>query len=132
LSKSTNTLPELNLQRYLVYRGLTFSTHDKDLPGTPDIVFSNERMAVFVHGCYWHRHHRCSGARLPNTNTETWLNRFSANVARDQKVSAHLRADGWWVFVVWECEINADPDGAAVRVARALSVRTARELTQDH
>lgn len=117
--RSTNTLPERLLAEALSARGLDFATHKRDLPGTPDLVFQNDRLAVFVHGCYWHRHHQCERARLPKSDTVGWLRRFADTVTHDQAVADNLRGAGWLVQVAWECEILADPDKVALDVARA-------------
>lgn len=117
--RSTNTLPERLLAEALSARGLDFTTHDRGLPGTPDLVFKNDRLAVFVHGCYWHRHHGCERARLPKTDTVGWLSRFGQTVSHDQAVANRLRKDGWLVHVAWECDVLADPGLVALDVARA-------------
>lgn len=118
--KSSNTLPEQLLELGLEALDLTFRTQARGLPGTPDIAFDHERLAVFVHGCYWHRHDGCDRARTPTRDTLVWLDRFRGIVARDQQVTASLGALGWSVFVVWECEIRRDHDVAAARVASVL------------
>ena len=88
--RSTNTMPERLLAKALSDRGLAFVTHERGLPGTPDLVFQNDRLAVFVHGCYWHRHHGCDRARLPKTDTVGWLKRFAKTVDHDQVVASRL------------------------------------------
>lgn len=111
---SRGTVPELALQQAFRSLGLAFDTNVRDLPGTPDIVFPNEAIAVFVHGCYWHRHDGCAKRRTSGSNTVQWLERHRETVARDQRVTATLVRQGWWVVVAWECEIKEDP----VEVAR--------------
>jgi DNA mismatch endonuclease (patch repair protein) len=89
--------------------GYRFRLHRRDLPGSPDLVFSRRKMAVFVHGCFWHRHPGCSRATTPKTRTEFWVGKFKRNVERDAEVERSLRAQGWDVLTVWECETrNAD------------------------
>jgi len=91
------------------------------LPGSPDVVFPRERLAIFVHGCFWHRHPNCRRTTMPKTNAAYWHQKFAANVERDGRKIAELRRMGWKTLVVWECEIEADPDSTANRVEAALS-----------
>lgn len=119
--KPTNTLPEQLLALGLDELGLTYRTQARGLPGTPDVAFDLERLAVFVHGCYWHRHAGCVGSRTPTKDTLAWLTRFRLMVERDQAVASDLLALGWSVYVAWECEIRRDHDLAAQGVAAALT-----------
>lgn len=100
-----NTAPELSVRRALHRMGLRFRLHVGDLPGTPDIVFRRSRVALFVHGCFWHRHPNCPKASTPSTRTEFWKAKFAANVARDRRSSDALIAEGWHVQILWECQI---------------------------
>lgn len=96
--------------RKLLHRlGRRFRIHNRDLPGSPDIANRSRKWAVFVHGCFWHRHSGCKRTTTPTRNKEFWLRKFEANVARDVKVQASLRASGYRVVVVWECETE-DPN----------------------
>ena len=99
-----DTGPERALRRALWRRGLRYRLHARDLPGTPDVVFRRARLAVFVHGCYWHRHKGCRRASTPKTNVEFWTAKFAANVARDRRNRDDLRAIGWMSYVVWGCQ----------------------------
>ena len=103
--RGKDTKPELAVRRALHAMGYRYRTHGNDLPGRPDLVFSKRRTAVFVHGCFWHRH-GCAKASTPKTRTEYWAAKFAANVERDQRNAEHLAAAGWRVFVAWECEID--------------------------
>jgi len=88
---------------------LRYRLHAKDLPGTPDIVFFKAKVAVFVHGCFWHRHQECKLASTPKTNQDFWLAKFRQNAKRDKNNMSKLREAGWGVAVVWQCEAqNAD------------------------
>jgi len=87
------------------------------LPGRPDLVFSASRLAVFVHGCFWHRCPRCA-LRLPKANAAFWKLKFEQNLARDGRASEALRAEGWRVMVVWECDVRRNDSAVARRVAR--------------
>ena len=86
--------------------GIRYSLNDKRLPGRPDIVVPSARTAVFVHGCYWHRHEACPLTTTPKSNSEFWARKFEGNVARDRRKEQALRELGWTVEVVWECEIE--------------------------
>ena len=104
--KSLNTKPELVVRSMLHKMGFRFRLHRKDLPGNPDIVLPKYKIAVFVHGCFWHCHEGCSNFRIPKTRTEWWAAKLSRNKARDADVSVQLKAMGWDVVVIWECEVN--------------------------
>lgn len=102
--RGSDTKPEMRVRRALHARGLRYRLHRRDLPGTPDIVFPRAKVAVFVHGCYWHRHESCRLTTTPSTNTEFWQRKFDGNVARDRKAAQQLVERGWQVMTVWECE----------------------------
>jgi DNA mismatch endonuclease (patch repair protein) len=102
--KGANTKPELVVRRILHAMGRRFRLHRKDLPGRPDIVLPRFRTAIFVHGCFWHRHSGCRGATTPKTREEFWRSKFEANVARDSASETALAIAGWRVVVIWECE----------------------------
>lgn len=110
-----DTRPEMRLRRALWARGLRYRLHATDLPGTPDLVFRGPRVAVFVHGCFWHRHEGCRRATTPKTNREYWVQKFERNVERDRRKEAALRDRGWSVVTVWECEAE-DADGFEQRL----------------
>lgn len=101
-----NTLPELLVRSYLHATGLRFRLHDRRLPGTPDLVLPRYRTAIFVHGCFWHRHPKCRYATVPATRNVFWARKFSTNIARDRKQRAALKAQGWRVFTIWECQVS--------------------------
>jgi DNA mismatch endonuclease, patch repair protein len=96
--------PEMVVRRALQAAGYRFRLHRKDLPGSPDIVFPARRAAVFVHGCFWHRHRACRAASTPKIRADFWSAKFAANIERDQRVAEALHRQGWSVHVVWECE----------------------------
>lgn len=95
--------------------GLRFRLHRRDLPGTPDIVFPKHRLALFVHGCFWHRHPACPKASTPKSKTEFWQAKFARNVTRDQENESALIRLGWRVGIIWECETR-NPDKLASRL----------------
>jgi DNA mismatch endonuclease (patch repair protein) len=105
--KGKNTAPELALRKALYAEGHRYRLHDDALPGKPDLVFRKIKTVVFVHGCFWHRHHGCKYATLPQNNAEFWKDKFSKNVDRDRKVSESLYKLGWNIIVVWECELKS-------------------------
>jgi len=105
--RGVDTKPELFVRRALHGRGYRFRLHGRGLPGKPDIVFKKRKRAVFVHGCFWHRH-GCKRTTHPKSRQDYWQDKFAKNVARDRRNSALLADDGWDVFVAWECEIDSD------------------------
>jgi DNA mismatch endonuclease, patch repair protein len=109
--RSGNTKPELVVRSIAHRLGLRYRLHSKNLPGRPDIVFARHRTAIFVHGCFWHRHD-CGLAAVPKTRTDFWLAKFAANVERDRLCRAALEKNGWRVLEIWECETR---DPATVR-----------------
>ncbi len=112
--RGRDTGPEIAVRKALHAAGFRFRLHRRDLPGKPDIVLPKHRTAVFVHGCFWHRHEGCRNATSPGTRTEFWQAKFAANVARDARNTAALEAAGWKVVVIWECETERPERLAAV------------------
>lgn len=105
--RGKDTNPE-RLVRSLLHRmGYRFRLHRQDLPGRPDIVLPGRRTVVLVHGCYWHRHCGCRLAYTPKTNRTFWLSKFRENVSRDERQYEQLRALGWHIITVWECETKS-------------------------
>jgi DNA mismatch endonuclease (patch repair protein) len=113
-----NTKPEMVVRRIAHALGLRFRLHRRDLPGRPDLVLPRHRLAVFVHGCFWHRHKACKLASTPKTRVEFWQTKFDANVARDDSAVKQLAALGWHVLVLWECETR-DPGKVEEALHRA-------------
>ena len=105
--KGVDTGPEMFVRRALHARGYRYRIHGSGLPGRPDLVFKRRRAAVFVHGCFWHRH-GCKRTTTPKSRQDYWQEKFAKNVARDQRNLAQLADDGWRIHVVWECEIDRD------------------------
>lgn len=101
-----DTRPELVVRRLLHAMGRRFRLHRRDLPGTPDIVLPAVKKAIFVHGCFWHRHASCSKATTPKTRREFWTEKFNRNIDRDRRKEGELRELGWDVCTVWECETH--------------------------
>jgi DNA mismatch endonuclease, patch repair protein len=118
--RSRDTSPERRLRRLLHKAGLRYRICSAKLPGKPDIVFTRWRIAVFVHGCFWHQHESCPRATLPNTRRDYWLPKLRHNKVRDARVVSELGAQGWCVLTLWECQINRNPNEAAQRVMALL------------
>lgn len=103
---SNNTGPEITLRYSLWHHGFRYRVNDKRLPGTPDIVLSKYRTAIFIHGCFWHGHQGCKFHTVPKTNTGFWTAKITRNQERDQEVWRQLEAKGWSVIIVWECQLK--------------------------
>src|SRR6056297_3191452 len=115
--KGRDTGPELRLRRALHALGFRWRLGGRGLPGRPDLVLPKRGAAVFVHGCFWHRHPGCAKATTPATRAEFWQAKFARNVARDAAAEAALAELGWRVAVVWECALERR---AAAATAEAL------------
>lgn len=101
--RGKHTSPEILLAHLLKVLGLKFERHRKDLPGSPDVVLSGKKVALFVNGCFWHGHHNCSRAALPSTNKVFWKIKIEKNKRRDKSQRRKLRKMGWRVLTFWTC-----------------------------
>ncbi len=117
--KGRDTSPELAVRRLLWRLGARYRLHRKDLPGHPDIVMPGRKLAVFVHGCFWHGHDCARGARVPKQNRAYWEGKVGRNRARDAASLEKLEALGWRALTVWECELK-DPAALEARLKAAL------------
>lgn len=104
--RGQDTKPEMTVRRFLHSKGFRYRLHAHSLPGSPDLVLPKYRLAIFVHGCFWHRHARCRYATIPDQNREKWQRKFDQNVERDQRNIDQLLESGWRVIVVWECGLR--------------------------
>ena len=118
--RGKNTRPELAVRRLLWRAGHRYRLHRRDLPGSPDIAFIGRRLAVFVHGCFWHGHDCSRGARAPKQNAEYWRAKIARNRARDTAAEVALAAQGWRTLTVWECELKDEP-ALLARLDQAIS-----------
>lgn len=103
---SKNTKPEIYLRKLLFARGYRYGVNSKSVPGHPDIYMKKYNTAVFVHGCFWHRHEGCKYAYMPKSRVEFWLKKFEENVKRDELVRKELASKKIKVLIVWECTIK--------------------------
>lgn len=105
--RPARTGPECLVEAALVQLGLSFERNAYRLVGRPDFVLAEQQLALFVHGCYWHRHAGCKRSSTPRRNSELWQSKFQATVLRDSESRSSLEAQGWRTCVLWECEIRS-------------------------
>ena len=104
--RGKNTAPELAVRKLCRELGFTgYRIHRKDLPGKPDLAWVGRKLAIFVHGCFWHGHDCLEGIRKPKSNRDYWLPKLERNRRRDIENIAALKTIGWKVLIIWECEI---------------------------
>ena len=103
---SASTKPELMLRHALWHLGFRYLVNFIQLPGSPDIVLPKYHTVIFVHGCFWHGHKGCKNYTIPKTNTDFWTAKVARNQERDQEVWRQLEAKGWFVIIVWECQLK--------------------------
>lgn len=104
--KNKNTKPEMVVRRFLHAHGFRYRLHYKKLPGRPDIVLPKYNLAIFVHGCFWHRHSGCHLVSHPSQNQQKWQEKFKQNIVRDKKHLETLFTEGWRVLIIWECGLR--------------------------
>jgi DNA mismatch endonuclease (patch repair protein) len=121
-----DTKPEVLLRKAVHRYGFRYRIHRTDLPGTPDFTLPRYRLAVFVNGCFWHRHPGCRKSTFPKTRKEWWEDKFRANVARDERNYRELKAMGWRVFIAWQCEIEGDLKGTVARLIKRCRIPLVR------
>jgi DNA mismatch endonuclease (patch repair protein) len=124
--KGRDTTPEMKVRKALTKLGARYRLHRKDLPGNPDVVLPGRRLALFVHGCFWHGHDCARGARVPKANRDYWLAKVARNRARDQTSREALAAQGWRVETLWECDLK-DAEALEARLASLLSPLASRD-----
>jgi DNA mismatch endonuclease, patch repair protein len=104
--RQRGTAAELVVRAWARAIGLRYTLDNSDLPGSPDLANRTRRLAIFVHGCYWHRHSSCRNATTPKSNRAFWLAKFARNRARDRAAVRALQGRGFRVVVIWECEVD--------------------------
>ncbi|WP_313704635.1 DNA mismatch endonuclease Vsr [Massilia sp.] len=107
--RSKDTRPEMVVRRLVHGAGFRYRLHVANLPGRPDLVFPKRKKIIFVHGCFWHSHVGCGGARVPKSRTDFWLEKLGSNKVRDERNMQALIEAGWEVLVLWECQLR-DPE----------------------
>ena len=105
--RQRGTAPELAVRLILDRLGHDYATNGRELPGSPDLYDSHTKRALFVHGCYWHRHRGCRATTTPASNRDFWVQKFEQNVARDRRKVRTLRRMGYRVLTVWECQLKS-------------------------
>jgi DNA mismatch endonuclease (patch repair protein) len=120
--RGRDTGPEHVVRAICTGLGARYRLHRRDLPGSPDLAFGPRKLAIFVHGCFWHRHRGCKLATSPKSRVEFWNDKFAKNVARDRAATRALRRSGWRVEVVWECETR-QKERLMRRIGRVLADR---------
>ncbi|MCA2992530.1 DNA mismatch endonuclease Vsr [Gemmatimonas sp.] len=123
--KRRDTQPEMRLRRALHATGFRFRLDRRDLPGSPDIVLPKYRTAIFVHGCFWHRHN-CRFFKWPKTRAEFWREKLNGNVERDRRTMRSLRRLGWQVLVIWECELRENASSSSTLSCIFASLHSAK------
>ena len=103
--RSKNTKIELDIRHSLFHMGFRYQLHDKNLPGTPNMIFPKYSAVIFVNGCFWH-YHGCSRSRIPDTRRNWWRKKLEATRTRDAKVIAELHSSRWRVMIIWECSVR--------------------------
>lgn len=104
--RSKDTKPEIYLRKLLFAEGYRYRIAEKSIPGHPDIFLRKYNTAIFVHGCFWHRHQGCKYAYTPNSRVEFWHKKFDDNVRRDIAVKNELQQQKVKCLIVWECTIR--------------------------
>lgn len=121
--RSKNTKPELRVRRIAHSMGLRFRLHRSDLPGKPDLVFPRHKLALFVHGCFWHGHGCERGGQGPKSNTDYWGPKIGRTRFRDADAIRELESCGWRTAVLWECQLKSEADIVA-KIRGALASGT--------
>lgn len=108
LVRNRDTKPEMLVRRMIHNLGFRYRLYQRKLPGSPDLVFKSRRRAIFVHGCFWHRHPdpTCKLARMPKSQLDFWRPKLEGNRERDERNQSELKAMGWKYLIVWECELG--------------------------
>lgn len=119
-NRGKNTKPEIEMRRHLRAAGFPgYRIHWRSAPGCPDVAYPGRKVAVFVHGCFWHRCPHCNPPS-PKTHSQYWQAKFNETADRDLRALAALESAGWTVFVVWECQLRATAPEVVANIVTAL------------
>jgi DNA mismatch endonuclease, patch repair protein len=118
--RNKGTAPELKVRKALHALGIRYRLNRSDMPGRPDIVIAKHRTVIFVHGCFWHMHKCAYGKPKPATNSSFWAEKRLGNVERDRRNMRALRADGWRIYTIWECETK-NPEKLQKSISRIVN-----------
>jgi DNA mismatch endonuclease, patch repair protein len=121
--RGKNTAPEIAMCSMLHKNGFRFRLQEKNLPGKPDIVLPKFKTAIFVHGCFWHRHENCKYCYTPKSRNEFWNSKFQRTIQRDAEQLQAVSKTGWFPLVIWECEIKDNPANTLRKVMNILQKR---------
>ena len=120
--KRKNTSIEVLVRKQLFASGYRYRINYKKLPGKPDIVFTKKKVAIFIHGCFWHEHEiGCRYSHIPQSRQEYWTEKISRTKARDIDHIAKLESDGWRVVTIWECEIRKSFTDVIYRIEQIIN-----------
>lgn len=125
--RSRDTKPEMYVRKAIWRAGFRYRLHSRTLPGKPDLALARYKVAVFVHGCFWHQH-GCAKTSRPSSNREFWDRKLDGNVARDARNQAALKALGWTVLTIWECSLE---EGTVEALGVLKRLRTLQSM-EDH
>lgn len=117
--RSSGSEAELRVESALRSLRYGYRTHDRSLPGSPDLVLANHPVVIFVHGCFWHRHDGCRFAYTPKSRQAFWHKKFESNMIRDRRNVRNLRTQGWSVLTIWECQTRS-PDQLRENLRRRI------------
>ena len=121
--KGVNTKPEILVRKHLHQKGFRFRLHAKQLPGRPDIVLKKYNTVIFIHGCFWHGHTNCRYYVIPKTRTKWWSTKIETNKLRDKKKARLLRALGWNIITIWECELKSNTQKSTLHLLEKKLIR---------
>lgn len=123
--RSTNSMPEEIVRKYLFSKGFRYRKNVKKLPGCPDIVLPKYKTVIFVNGCFWHKHD-CPRFVWPSSKQDYWIPKIQRNIERDRLNAAELQKKGWHIITVWECELKKK--NRELRLERLLSEITREDF----
>ena len=124
--RSKDTKPELRVRSALFKQGYRFRIHRNDLPGCPDIVFPSAKVAIFIHGCFWHLHPDCRDGTIPKTSSEMWKAKLERNVSRDKESVSRLEQGNWRTIIIWECEVEKSLEDVVARIISFIKANGSR------